>query len=34
LRAARLVGQPARPPLRQPMLLLHMVYCTAPSLRA
>ena len=34
LRAARLVGQPARPSLRYPMLLLCMVYGIAPSLRA
>ena len=32
--AARLVGQPARPPLRHPMLLLRMVYGDPPSLRA
>jgi len=34
LRAARLVGQPARPALRYPMLLLGMVCCDTPSLRA
>jgi hypothetical protein len=34
LRAARLVGQPARPALRDPMLLLGMVCCDTPSLGA
>jgi len=34
LRAARLVGQPACPPLRYPMLLFGIVNGTAPSLRA
>ena len=34
LRAARLVGQPARPALRHPMLLLCMVCSDASSLRA
>jgi hypothetical protein len=34
LRAARLVGQPASPALRHPMLLLCMVCCDTPSLRA
>src|SRR5438270_2146859 len=34
LRAARLVGQPARPALRHPMLLLCMVCGDTPSLRA
>ena len=34
LRAARLVGQPASPALRQTMLLLCMVCCDPPSLRA
>jgi hypothetical protein len=34
LRAARLVGQPARSPLRHPMLLLCMVCCDPSSFRA
>jgi hypothetical protein len=34
LRAARLVGQPARPALRHPMLLLRMSRSDASSLRA
>jgi hypothetical protein len=34
LRAARLVGQPARPALRNPMLVLGVVCCDTPSLRA
>jgi hypothetical protein len=34
LRAARLVRQPACPALRHPMLLLCMVCCDTPSLRA
>ena len=34
LRAARLVGQPACPALRQTMLLLRMVCCDPSSLRA
>jgi hypothetical protein len=34
LRAARLVGQPACPALRQPMRLLCMGCCDTPSLRA
>jgi len=34
LRAARLVGQPTRPALRDPTLLLCMSCCDASSLRA
>jgi hypothetical protein len=34
LRTARLVGQPASPALRHPMLLLCMVCCDPPSVRA